>query len=189
MASVEVDGLVLPVLVAGHPALEICNTRASWGAPAPKEYLHDYQHLHRWSIYSGLIPPGQPTPGGAAVLARALAFRDAYYAALTDTATAAHWHLLDQECREAAGSARLTPDPDPGAPLADWRVPEDTRAPLWAVARAAADLLTSPDARKVRACPGRGCGWLFLDPRGRRRWCTMSICGNRAKAARHAARP
>jgi predicted RNA-binding Zn ribbon-like protein len=46
--------------------------------------------------------------------------------------------------------------------------------------------LTTPVSRGVRACPGAGCGWLFYDPRGRRRWCVMAVCGNRAKAARHA---
>jgi predicted RNA-binding Zn ribbon-like protein len=28
--------------------------------------------------------------------------------------------------------------------------------------------------------PGVDCGSLFLDPRGRRRWCDMAACGNRA---------
>jgi predicted RNA-binding Zn ribbon-like protein len=58
--------------------------------------------------------------------------------------------------------------------------------PLLAVAWAAADLLTSTGT--VAACPGTGCGWLFADPRGRRRWCSMALCGNRAKARRHAGR-
>ncbi|HET7305552.1 MAG TPA: CGNR zinc finger domain-containing protein [Segeticoccus sp.] len=38
------------------------------------------------------------------------------------------------------------------------------------------------------ACPGDDCGWLFLNPGGRRRWCSMSPCGNRAKVAAHARR-
>jgi predicted RNA-binding Zn ribbon-like protein len=63
------------------------------------------------------------------------------------------------------------------------------RLPLLAVADAAATLLAEPGrASAVHACPGRGCGWLFLDPRGRRRWCSMAVCGNRAKARKHAAR-
>jgi hypothetical protein len=59
------------------------------------------------------------------------------------------------------------------------------------IAGAAEDLLTGPLAGTVSACPGEGCGWLFSDPRARRRWCTMAICGNRAKARRHrtSARP
>ncbi|MGE5829869.1 MAG: CGNR zinc finger domain-containing protein [Micromonosporaceae bacterium] len=40
----------------------------------------------------------------------------------------------------------------------------------------------------MSACPGEICGWLFADPRGRRRWCSMAWCGNRAKARRYARR-
>jgi predicted RNA-binding Zn ribbon-like protein len=38
---------------------------------------------------------------------------------------------------------------------------------------------------RIRACDR--CGWLFLDSSrgGRRRWCSMSTCGNREKATRH----
>ncbi|MDR0358582.1 MAG: CGNR zinc finger domain-containing protein [bacterium] len=36
----------------------------------------------------------------------------------------------------------------------------------------------------MRRCPGRGCGWLFLDASGRRRWCSMQTCGSRAKMRR-----
>jgi predicted RNA-binding Zn ribbon-like protein len=60
-------------------------------------------------------------------------------------------------------------------------------SPLWPIARAAADLLTGEAAAPVRECGGSACTWLFLDhSRGRsRRWCSMAICGNRAKARRH----
>jgi predicted RNA-binding Zn ribbon-like protein len=34
---------------------------------------------------------------------------------------------------------------------------------------------------RVHRCPGRNCGWLFLDTSGRRRWCSMATCGSRAK--------
>jgi predicted RNA-binding Zn ribbon-like protein len=60
--------------------------------------------------------------------------------------------------------------------------------PMLATAWAAARFLTSADLSTVHACPGVGCGWLFLDPRGRRRWCRMEWCGNRAKVRAHAAR-
>ena len=37
---------------------------------------------------------------------------------------------------------------------------------------------------------GDACSWRFVDrsPTGRRRWCDMRTCGNRAKVARHRAR-
>ena len=40
---------------------------------------------------------------------------------------------------------------------------------------------------KVRRCANPECGWLFLDDSraGKRRWCSMLACGNRAKARRH----
>jgi predicted RNA-binding Zn ribbon-like protein len=61
---------------------------------------------------------------------------------------------------------------------------------LWPIARSAADLLTSDDAGRLRECAGDGCSWLFLDRsrNGRRKWCSMSSCGNRAKARRHYAK-
>lgn len=61
---------------------------------------------------------------------------------------------------------------------------------LWPVARSAADLLTSAASTRIRECAGDGCSWLFLDEsrNQRRKWCSMSSCGNRAKARRHYAR-
>lgn len=46
-------------------------------------------------------------------------------------------------------------------------------------------LLASGQRAHIAAC-GR-CSWLFLDPSPtrRRRWCSMTTCGNRAKAERH----
>jgi predicted RNA-binding Zn ribbon-like protein len=51
--------------------------------------------------------------------------------------------------------------------------------------RSAADLLVSNSFDRIRRCGG--CGWLFLDASRThlRRWCSMEICGNRAKAHRH----
>src|SRR3954453_7074587 len=45
-------------------------------------------------------------------------------------------------------------------------------------------------AQRLRLCPDAPCRWVFYDgsPTGRRRWCNMLTCGNRAKAARHRAR-
>ena len=46
------------------------------------------------------------------------------------------------------------------------------------------------DIDRFRICANDGCRWIFQDESraGRRRWCDMSTCGNRAKAARHRAR-
>ena len=51
---------------------------------------------------------------------------------------------------------------------------------------AAADLLVAKP--RIGVCPGHDCGWLFVNTSGRRRWCQMAVCGNRAKQAAHARR-
>ena len=46
------------------------------------------------------------------------------------------------------------------------------------------------DFRLIRGCEGPVCTLLFLDRTKAhgRRWCSMAVCGNRAKAAAHRAR-
>jgi len=58
-----------------------------------------------------------------------------------------------------------------------------------AVAADAVRLLDDPGRLgRVTACPGRLCGWLFINASGRRRWCSMSACGSREKMRRMYAR-
>jgi predicted RNA-binding Zn ribbon-like protein len=58
---------------------------------------------------------------------------------------------------------------------------------LGPVVLSAIDLLASSDLKRVHVCAGAGCEFLFLDKSRthRRRWCSMAVCGNRAKARRH----
>jgi len=50
--------------------------------------------------------------------------------------------------------------------------------------------LTGGRPERIRVCASDTCDWIFYDASrtARRRWCDMSTCGNRAKAARHRAR-
>ena len=68
-----------------------------------------------------------------------------------------------------------------------WQEPTDLLAPI---AESAADLFSGADPSLVRQCDGAGCTMLFLDrtKNHRRRWCSMAVCGNRAKVAAHRAR-
>lgn len=65
-----------------------------------------------------------------------------------------------------------------------WRSPE---ALLFPVAEALARFVCLEDFTHVKACEGPSCTLFFADhTRGRaRRWCSMAICGNRAKQAAH----
>ncbi|WP_407176187.1 CGNR zinc finger domain-containing protein [Bradyrhizobium sp. STM 3562] len=65
-----------------------------------------------------------------------------------------------------------------------WRSPESLLLPIG---EALAKFVCKEDFSDVKACEGHSCTLMFVDrTRGRgRRWCSMAICGNRAKQAAH----
>jgi predicted RNA-binding Zn ribbon-like protein len=65
-----------------------------------------------------------------------------------------------------------------------WPSPESLLVPI---ARAMADLVAANEFPLVKACEGENCTLLFVDRTHRhsRRWCSMALCGNRAKQAAH----
>jgi predicted RNA-binding Zn ribbon-like protein len=65
-----------------------------------------------------------------------------------------------------------------------WRSPD---ALLLPIGEALARFICEEDFSDVKACEGHSCTLMFADhTRGRaRRWCSMAICGNRAKQAAH----
>jgi predicted RNA-binding Zn ribbon-like protein len=190
-----VDGVRLPARISGHPALDFCNTWAGWDGHAAVEYLAEYEHLVVWAGFVGILRPDQvsvlrrrarDSAGAAAsVLEHARACRANLYAVLRNPAAGA-WPAVADQVAAAAQTLHLHRAEE----TIRWEIAPaaDLSAPLAAAAWSAGELLTSPALRRVRACAGAGCGWLFLDPTGRRRWCVMATCGNREKARRFAAR-
>jgi predicted RNA-binding Zn ribbon-like protein len=193
----EADGLVIPARLAGHPALDFCNTFAGWGEPDGGDYLKTFDHLAVWAGAAGLIDDtsvsrlrrraAKEPSASKSELRRALSLRGALYRVCTERLTSGRaWDTVTSEAEAAMRAMVLVPAGDG----AEWRLPErlGLALPGMAVGRSAADLLTSADLRAIGRCPGEQCGWLFLDPSGRRRWCTMAVCGNRAKVRRFAER-
>lgn len=68
--------------------------------------------------------------------------------------------------------------------LRRWRSPESLLLPIG---EALAECVCEEDFSAVKACEGQGCTLVFADRTRRRarRWCSMAICGNRAKQAAH----
>ena len=58
------------------------------------------------------------------------------------------------------------------------------RVALAELAHDSIDVLTGPEATKMRACQAPRCLLYFVRSHPRREWCSES-CGNRARAARH----
>ena len=65
-----------------------------------------------------------------------------------------------------------------------WRSPESLLLPIG---EALAKFVCEVDFATVKACEGHSCTLVFADHTRRRarRWCSMAICGNRAKQAAH----
>ncbi len=122
----------------------------------------------------------------AAVLDQARSTRARLYEVLLDPAAAPGFELLADDVERAAANVRLKRRDSSVA----WEIRNESglAAPLLAALWAGTELLFADERARIRACPGRDCGWLFLDRSGRRRWCTMTRCGNREKARRFASR-
>jgi predicted RNA-binding Zn ribbon-like protein len=191
-------------LQGGNLSLDFVNT-VDWEdwrtGPRPVEYLRGYPDLLTWGRHAGILTEQQADrlahlaedkPEEAArVLQEALMVRGAlsliFSAAAQDRAAEkTDLDLVNQALSRAMAHAQIIPGSD--GYVWDW--PEEDMSldgVLWPVLRAAAALLVSGDLRRVRVCEGPNCGWLFLDTTKNRsrRWCSMSSCGNRAKARRH----
>jgi predicted RNA-binding Zn ribbon-like protein len=65
-----------------------------------------------------------------------------------------------------------------------WRSPESLLLPIG---EALATFVCEEDFANVKACAGHSCTLVFADHTRRRsrKWCSMAICGNRAKQAAH----
>jgi predicted RNA-binding Zn ribbon-like protein len=192
-------------LVAGHPALDLVNTVDWRGDPLRRNDLLDrFEDLVGWSRQTAIVTAAEARALTAAArrdpraarhaLQRARRLREALgrifeAAGRGQRPTARDLRRLNAFLGAALRRRRL----ELRGSRFDWsRIPSDRPldAFLSPIVLDAAELLTSPQRFKIRACAAEDCGWLFLDTSrsGRRRWCTMQSCGNRAKARRFHAR-
>lgn len=164
-------------LVGGRLPLDFLNT-ADWTADGAveRESLVTLDDVRAWMGACDLPPLALPSSA-----AEVRAFRDALRPLFLGP-------IRDEDGVRAVAAA-----------LAEGRAAPLVRAPTGRVAVSPAAslhhllaastvaLLADPrEAGRVKLCPGRHCGWLFLDETrgGRRRWCSMATCGNREKARR-----
>ena len=87
----------------------------------------------------------------------------------------------------SAGSRRVESRSDGGFVRSFVTVGDVFAGLLVPVIESAADALVQGELPRVHRCASGRCTRVFYDGsrNGRRRWCEMATCGNRAKAARH----
>jgi predicted RNA-binding Zn ribbon-like protein len=182
-------------LRGGRLCLDYANT-VDWSAArepvaAELDALRRPDWLGRWGQRMGLLPGGDAPRVTARELRAAHALRAAIYAVFAAVAErepppAPALALLARQHAQAAGAARLAWRGSAGR-LA-WDAADPRLVRFSAAADAVALLADERLLARVRRCPGRDCGWLFLDASGRRRWCSMRTCGSREKMRRLRAR-
>ncbi len=188
--------------VGGELCLDFCNSVGGKRGRIAREYLNCYGDFVSWCAQARLISKAQaealaqaaahrPTEA-AAVLARAVALREAIYRiflALVERRKPlpADLTALNAELAGALGRLRVMPARQGFA--WGWAQPDGgLDQVLGPIARSAAELLTASELLDdVRQCKGDNCGWLFVDwsKNHSRCWCDMRDCGNRAKVRRH----
>jgi predicted RNA-binding Zn ribbon-like protein len=177
--------------------LAYANTRYWRGAASPTEDLHGPEDLLRWVATTERLPPPiidrfsahwRKRPNDAAASFRdAISLRETIFRCVAATAAG---RLPPDDDLTALNAALAAAPPRRHLRPGGWEIGVPTLsvsallAPtLWS----AADLLVRTTLQRLRQCANPECGWLFLDnsKSGNRRWCSMSACGNRAKAHRH----
>ena len=188
-------------LVAGDPCLDFANTVGGKRGATTREYLNSYADFVSWCKQAGLLngPAAEALVGrasrrpddSAGALRRAIALRETIYGIFAAVASHKSPKVSDLDQLNAELSAHLGRlRVAAGRRGFEWTWAGADAAldqPLGPIARAAANLLTTPHAlERVRQCEGDRCGWLFVDSTKNhsRRWCVMSDCGNVAKVRR-----
>jgi predicted RNA-binding Zn ribbon-like protein len=163
-----------------------------------KELLHDMESLVRWLIAAGVLAGAnaatrrqrwRDSPKAAAFLKKLRAFRERLREEVSrwerglsiNGAFLEELNRLLQEHPSRMAVQRRAGELSLGL-VFEPREPEDFWAPIVA---AAADLLSGVPQERVRKCESAACVLHFYDTskKGSRRWCSMSICGNKVKVA------
>jgi predicted RNA-binding Zn ribbon-like protein len=203
------DNRPAPMFIADHPGLDFLN---SIGTPADTvvEWIGNGEDLLAWLVEAKLIDAAEVAfirtnsfPGEldeVAAQARALRewFRDFVRSHMGRPLTGKALSLLEPLNRvleRDEGYGAIVPRPANQRKLSSasgfelrrlrrWSTPN---AVLLPIAEALAHLVCSSNFSLVKACEGKICTLLFLDTtHGKaRRWCSMTLCGNRAKQAAH----
>ena len=187
--------------IAGALCLDFANTIHDSRAEDKEEELRAVSDLLQWAKEAGLLSEADHDRltahyhhnprEAAAALAKGTAIRDLLLSIFAGIAngrrvSAQRLSELNSTLARAPGLLRVQKSSD--RIEAEWTsAAEGLPEVFFAVLASAAELLASDRLGRIRECASADCTWLFVDEsRNRsRRWCDMSVCGNRMKARRH----
>lgn len=195
------------MFIADSLGLDFLNSVAT-PVDTPVDWLDDGDGLVDWLAQAGLVPmdelnalTARATPGELDKVAdEARALREWFRAFVRKHAgrplganAVRELGPLNSVLARDEGFSRIEARQDHGGHglvlrmTRRWRSPQSLLLPVGEVL---ARFVCEEDFADVKACEGHNCTMLFVDHTRRRarRWCTMAICGNRAKQAAHRSR-
>lgn len=203
--SVTSSGDLMPVAV-GHIArlqtgLDFVNTLDQWpvphdhleSPPAALDWLVEHDLLHREARTHLLAQFATSPASGSEILTKLRRVRQAMRGVLEAAAERRAPEAADlQELNRTLRTHyiyELVPAPD-GVSLDHRHQGDPVDGALARLAESIARELIQGETSRLRVCENPQCRWVFKDTSrtGKRKWCSMRSCGNRAKVARHRAR-
>ncbi len=198
------NALAAPLLVGDHPALDFVNSVLAPGGSV-MDFLQDGSSLAHWLDASGVLPApiaqtvaAWPTRQQDRLAEQARGLREELRRFLLGRASGgdatvqvrdADIEFINLWLRNSPLLQTLTGERGSWtlALTRDLSRPDGVTAALAALC---ADLICNATPADVRKCENPACTLWFNDnKRGpRRRWCSMTICGNRMKVAAHRSR-
>jgi predicted RNA-binding Zn ribbon-like protein len=189
-----------PVFVGDRLWLDFVNTD-DVRRGARVDALYDFDAFVHWLELAAVLDAEraaslrrraeQQRAGAAAALAEARRVRTALrrlaeHGAESERVRADALAEINRVLSRSAGTRRVECRPDGSFVRSFVPVGDAFAGLLIPVVDSAADALILGELPRVRRCAGERCARMFYDgtKNGRRRWCDMATCGNRAKAAR-----
>jgi predicted RNA-binding Zn ribbon-like protein len=169
----------------GRDWLDFAMTNVGRYSDAPVDLIDTPGRLRAWLAEWGLEPVGRVTVED---VASARSLREALHgvarATASDTRPSGDDVRVVDRCLSSDAPLRL----HQGAEALRPSRPRTTQEALARLARQAVDDVTGPHPARLRACGDDECSGIFLDPTGRRRWCSDERCGVKARVRAHRAR-
>ena len=184
-------------LVGDELAWDFTNTSSGRGSRANQEHLRDFDTLMQWVEHARVMPPSDCAYARAAlashprrsrrIFERAIEMRELVWmigTALAEQRPVSGNLLASLSAAHAENLKHAEMKMRFGSYIWVWDPRRDIQAAiLGPITLSALTLLMEKDLLRTKRCAGQECGWLFFDTtkNNRRRWCEMSVCGNRAK--------
>jgi len=185
--------------LGGHAVLDFLNTAGGDTKARDEERLESFSDLLTWAKASAIIDKNEfsalkrtaaQSPDTAfECLQEVRKQRECLYRYILAVAgrgavQQADRDVVERNCKAAFRQAQL----QPLTGVSQWQILLDDvglRLVKLRLDLATSTLITGPVSANIRQC--EMCTWLFIDLSSskRRRWCSMALCGNRAKVQRH----